>query len=1002
MNQTALAKARIPAATYRLQLNAGFRFQDAERIVPYLAALGVSDVYVSPFFKARTGSMHGYDIVDHNQLNPELGSKEDFDSYCESLGRHGMGQILDFVPNHMCIEGGENRRWLDLLENGPSSIHGNFFDVDWSPVKKELTDKVLIPVLGDQYGTVLDNGELVLSFEDGAFFISYYEHRFPIIPKSYCPVLTLRLSELERLLHPNNEGYQELLSIVTAISHLPFYTERDPSLVQERYREKEVIKRRLWNLCRENWAIKEFIDENVRIFNGEKGNPHSFDLLDGLLRNQIYRLAHWRTATDEINYRRFFDINELGAIRMENQQVFEETHQLLLELVREGKVTGLRIDHADGLYDPTDYFRRLQRACFLQTGLALLTGATGGQAPPDEEKGLIERILEMYDEMVSVSSQAKPFYIIGEKILVKNEQLPEDWQVYGTTGYEFANAVTGFMVDTRNGREFDAIYSRFIQDKPNFAEIVYRKKMQIMKFSMGGEINTLGHYLNALSESNRHTRDFTMGSLVKALMEVIAHFPVYRTYTATRKVADRDRQYIEYAVSKAKRRNPAMSESIFTFIEDVLLLRFYDSTSGREQEQWLDFVMRFQQLTGPVMAMGLEDTAFYVYNRLVSLNEVGGTPERFGITIEAFHGQNIERARSNPATMLNTSTHDTKRSEDVRARICVLSEDPASWQNCLRRWSRINRPRKVIVHGVRVPDRNEEYLLYQTIIGVWPAQDEMGGVQRPLVERLKEYMLKAMREAKVNTSWINPDYLHEEAALHFVETILRDVPGNGFLADLRRSIPGIIRCGMLNSLSHTLLKAASPGIPDFYQGTELWDFSLVDPDNRRPVDFEIRAAMLKELQAAELERGPRALARELLETMNDGKVKLFLVWKLLSHRRAHRTVFELGKYLPLEVQGEQGDNVCAFERYHDGKTLIAVAPRFFTRLGVQAGHLPLGADVWKDTRLVIPFENTGRIYRNVITGERLATSLREGQTSFPLAAVLADFPVALLETVEEE
>lgn len=1002
MDQTPLAKARIPAATYRLQLNAGFRFQDMERIVPYLDALGVSDVYVSPFFKARAGSMHGYDIVDHNQLNPELGSREDFDSCCESLGRHGMGQILDFVPNHMCIEGGENQRWLDLLENGPSSLHCDFFDVDWSPVKKELTDKVLIPVLGDQYGTVLDNGELVLSFEDGAFFISYYEHRFPIIPKSYCPVLTLRLSELERLLHPNHEGYRELLSIVTAITHLPFYTERDPELVQERYREKEVIKRRLWNLCRDNWAIREFIDENVRIFNGEKGNPHSFDLLDGLLRNQIYRLAHWRTATDEINYRRFFDINELGAIRMENQQVFEETHQLLLELVREGKVTGLRIDHADGLYDPTDYFRRLQRACFLQTGLALLTGATGGQDAPDEEKVLIERILEMYDEMVSVSSQPKPFYIIGEKILAKNEQLPEDWQVYGTTGYEFANAVTGLMVDTRNGREFDAIYARFVQEKHNFTEIACQKKKQVMRFSMGGEINTLGHYLNTLSESNRHTRDFTMGSLVKALMEVIAHFPVYRTYTATRKVADRDRQYIEYAVSKAKRRNPAMSESIFTFIEDVLLLRFYDSTAGREQEQWLDFVMKFQQLTGPVMAMGLEDTAFYVYNRLVSLNEVGGTPERFGITIEAFHGQNIERARSNPAAMLNTSTHDTKRSEDVRARICVLSENPVSWQNCLRRWSRMNRPRKVAVHGISVPDRNEEYLLYQTIIGVWPAQDEMDGVQRPLVERLKEYMLKAMREAKVNTSWINPDYLYEEAALHFVETILRDVPGNGFLADLHRTVPGIIRCGMLNSLAQTLLKAASPGIPDFYQGTELWDFSLVDPDNRRPVDFEIRAATLKELQAAELERGPRALAGELLETMNDGRVKLFLIWKLLSHRRSHRTVFELGKYLPLEVHGQQSDNVCAFERYNDGKTLIAVAPRFFTRLGAQAGGLPLGADAWNDTGLVIPFESAGRIYRNVITGERLATSLREGQTSFPLAAVLADFPVALLEAVEEE
>ncbi|QSV44575.1 malto-oligosyltrehalose synthase [Geobacter benzoatilyticus] len=1002
MDQTTLANARIPAATYRLQFNAAFRFQDAERIVPYLDALGVSDVYASPFFKARAGSMHGYDIVDHNLLNPEIGSSEDFDSYCETLRRHGMGQILDFVPNHMCIEGGGNPRWLDLLENGPSSIHGNFFDVDWSPVKKELTDKVLIPVLGDQYGTVLENGELVLSFEDGAFFIHYYGHRFPIIPKTYSPVLTLRLSELGRLLPPDHEGHQELLSIVTAISHLPFYTERDPALVQERYREKEVIKQRLWKLCRDNWAIKEFINENVRIFNGEKGNPRSFDLLDGLLRNQVYRLAHWRTATDEINYRRFFDINELGAIRMENHQVFEETHRLLLELVREGKVTGLRIDHADGLYDPTDYFRRLQRACFLQTRLALLPAAAGEQEAPDNEKGFAEGILELYDEMISVSPQSKPFYIICEKILGKSERLPEDWRVYGSTGYEFANAVTGLLVDTGNSREFDGIYARFIQERPNFAEIAYQKKKQVMRFSMGGEINTLGHYLNTLSESNRHTRDFTLGSLIKALTEVIAHFPVYRTYTATRKVADRDRQYIEYAVAKAKRRNPAMSESIFTFIEDVLLLRFHDSTGREEQEQWIDFVMKFQQLTGPVMAKGLEDTAFYVYNRLVSLNEVGGTPERFGIPLEAFHGQNIERTKSNPTAMLTTSTHDTKRSEDVRARICVLSEAPALWHDCLRRWSRMNLGRKVAVHGVRVPDRNEEYLLYQTIVGTWPAHDPLGAIQRPFVERLKEYTLKAMREAKVNTSWINPDALHEEAALHFVETILRDVPSNSFLADLRRTIPGIIRCGLLNSLSQTLLKAASPGIPDFYQGTELWDFSLVDPDNRRPVDFEIRAAMLKELQAAERERGARALVRELLETMDDGRVKLYLTWKLLSHRREHRTVFELGKYLPLEVHGPQSDNVCAFERYNDDKTLIAVAPRFFTRLAAQSRGLLLGADVWEDTRLVIPFESTGRLYRNILTGERLVTSLWEGKTSFPLAAVLADFPVALLETFEEE
>ncbi|MBT1073987.1 malto-oligosyltrehalose synthase [Geobacter grbiciae] len=993
MDQTDSLGARIPTTTYRLQLNAGFHFRDAERIVPYLHALGISDVYASPLFKARAGSMHGYDIVDHDSLNPELGDRDDFDSLCGALGRHGMGQILDFVPNHMCVEGGGNDRWLDLLENGPSSVNADFFDVDWSPVKQELTDKVLIPVLGDQYGTVLENGELVLSFEEGAFFISYYEHRFPIIPKTYSPILTHRLQELERLLPPDHEAYRELLSIVTAITHLPFYTDQDPDRVRERYREKEVIKRRLWALCCDCWPIKSYIDENVRIFNGEKGTPRSFDLLDGLLRLQVYRLAHWRTATDEINYRRFFDINALGAIRMENPRVFEEAHRLVLRLVREGKVTGLRIDHADGLYDPTDYFRRLQRACFLETRLA-------GLGSTDEEEGdnRAETILQMYDEMLEVSPQAKPFYIVGEKILMKNERLPEDWPVHGTTGYEFANAVTGLMVDTRHGREFDTIYARFIQERPNFAEIAYQKKKQVMRFSMGGEINTLGHHLNTLSESNRHTRDFTLGSLTKALVEVIAHFPVYRTYTATRKVADRDHQYIEYAVAKAKRRNPAMSESIFTFIEDVLLLRFHDSTSGEEQEQWLDFVMKFQQLTGPVMAKGLEDTAFYVYNRLVALNEVGGIPERFGITLEAFHGQNIERARSTPLAMLATSTHDTKRSEDVRARISVLSEDPGAWHDCLMHWSRMNRGHKVTVQGVKVPDRNEEYLLYQTIVGAWPTEEFTAEGHALFTGRIREYLLKAMREAKVNTSWINPNPLHEEAALHFVDAILRDVPANGFLADLRRTLSPLIRCGMLNSLSQTLLKVTSPGIPDFYQGTELWDFSLVDPDNRRPVDFKKRMAMLAELQRVEREKGTLALARDILQTMADGKVKLFLAWKSLTYRREHRALFEAGKYLPLEVLGERSDHVCAFERYSDGETVIAVAPRFFTRLG----DPPLGAETWGDTRLVVPFESTGRPYRNILTGERVVTALREGQTILPLGAVLTDFPVALLEAVGEE
>ncbi|WP_298270486.1 malto-oligosyltrehalose synthase [Geobacter sp.] len=988
---------RIPAATYRLQFNGRFGFRDAERIVPYLDALGVTDVYASPYLKARPGSMHGYDIVDQNSLNPEVGTADDFDAFYAVLARHGMGQVLDFVPNHMCIEGGENRCWLDLLENGPSSAYADFFDVDWSPVKRELANKVLIPVLGDQYGAVLENGELRLSFEEGAFFISYYEHRFPIIPKTYSPILTHRLVELERMLPPDHEGYRELLSIVTAISHLPLYTDCDPDRIRERYREKEVIKGRLWALCRENWAVKAFIDENVEIFNGEKGNPRSFDLLDGLLRQQVYRLAHWRTATEEINYRRFFDINALGAIRMELPRVFDETHRFVLELVRRGKVTGLRIDHADGLYDPTDYLRRLQKACFLQTRLASLTGAPFEREGEEGEEGLVEGIGQMYDEMLAVSPQAKPFYIIGEKILTKGERLPDDWPVYSTTGYEFANAVTGLFVDTRNARAFDAIYARFLRERLHFAEIAYEKKKEVMQVSMAGEINTLGHRLNTLSENNRHTRDFTLGSLIKALVEVITFFPVYRTYTASRQVAERDRQYVEYAVARAKRRNPAMNASIFSFIEDVLLLRFHDSTGGKEQEEWLDFVMKFQQLTGPVMAKGVEDTAFYVYNRLVSLNEVGGTPERFGITVEAFHGQNIERAKSTPLAMLATSTHDTKRSEDVRARLCVLSEIPGTWRDWLIRWSRMNRSRKVNVHGRTVPDRNEEYLLYQTIVGAWPPGNPTGGEHDAFVTRIREYMLKAMREAKVNTSWINPDPVCEEAALHFVDTILRERPGNEFPAELRRELPPLIRCGMLNSLSQLLLKTASPGIPDFYQGTELWDFSLVDPDNRRPVDFEARIALLDELQKAEGDRGTLPLLRELLTTMEDGRVKLCLTRKLLAYRRGHRPLFEEGKYLPLDLEGERADHVCAFERYRNGETVIAVAPRFFTRLGVLAGSLPLGTEAWGDTRLVIPFETAGNAYRNILTGERVVTELRSGRAILPLGEALRSFPVALLE-----
>lgn len=1002
MSQHDLPPVRIPVATYRLQFNRSFRFADATGLVAYLQELGISDIYASPYFQARAGSMHGYDIVDQNRLNPEVGSAADHDRFCAELARHGMGQLLDIVPNHMCIEGGENERWLDLLENGPSSLYADFFDIDWQPVKKELTEKVLLPILGDQYGAILENGELRLAFDEGAFSVRYYEHRLPIIPKTYRAILGHRLDELTRQFPPDYPDFQELMSIINALDHLPPYTEQDEEKIRERYREKEVIKRRLWALYRENPIIREFVETNVTIFNGEPGNSHSFDLLDDLLRQQVYRLSHWRVATEEINYRRFFDINALGAIRMENPRVFEETHRLVLELVRQGKVTGLRVDHADGLYNPADYLHRLQRACFLQSRLALLGEPAANRPPEQGENELEENILQLYDELVEVSPQAKPFFIIGEKILMKGERLPEEWPVYSTTGYEFANAVTGLLVDTRNAREFDTIYNRFVRERMNFAEIAYDKKKLVMQVAMAGEVNTLGHYLNTISEMNRHTRDFTLNSLIKALVEVIACFPVYRTYINSREVNDRDRQYIEYAVAKAKRKNRAMNESIFAFIEDVLLLRFYESTGGRDREEWLNFVMKFQQITGPVMAKGLEDTTFYVYNRLVALNEVGGTPERFGITVEAFHGQNIERAKGQPLALLATSTHDTKRSEDVRARIAVLSEIPGKWRDWLSRWGRLNRHRKIVVDGKPVPDRNEEYLLYQTLLGAWPPGPLSVAGQREFAGRIKEYMLKAMREAKVNTSWINPEPVYEDAVCHFIDRILEERPDNQFRADLLQRLPSLVRCGMLNALSQTLLKIASPGIPDFYQGTELWDFSLVDPDNRRPVDYEKRRAALADLRRQLAETGPLAVARRLSEAPEDGRIKLYLTWQALQFRQRQRRLFEEGKYIPLEVEGERAAHLCAFERYLNEATVLVVAPCSWMELAGETADTPLGAAAWRETRLVVPFETAGRPFRSIFTGERFATERRDGRSTLPLARVLGNFPVALLEGVERE
>ncbi|RJQ45486.1 MAG: malto-oligosyltrehalose synthase [Nitrospiraceae bacterium] len=985
-----MLKTRIPAATYRLQFNRSFRFPDAKAIIGYLNQLGISDIYSSPYLGAKKGSLHGYDIVDHNVLNPEIGTREEYEDFTAGLREFGMGQILDIVPNHMGI-GNENAMWMDLLENGQSSVFDVYFDVDWEPVKRELKDKVLLPVLGAQYGIVLENKEITLSFHEGAFFISYYEHRFPVRPQTYTLILKHGISALEELLTAENPHLTELLSIITAIEHLPSYTEKDHEKVRERHREKEIIKKRLSNLYSESSDVMMFIDNNVRLFNGVKGDPRSFDLLDNLISEQVYRLSFWRVATEEINYRRFFDINELAAICVENEEVFQKTHKLVMELVGEGKVTGLRVDHPDGLYDPAEYFRRLQRYCFIKAAMyvssEVLHDINAGE--PEQE------LLREYVQRVQEDPLFKPFYIVGEKILIRGERMPEGWPIFSTTGYVFLNTLNGIFIDTTKAKDFDGIYSRFIREDLNYQEIVYEKKKLIMLVSMSSEINTIGHYLNAISEKDRHTRDFTLNSLTDAIIEVIAFFPVYRTYINQYGANDRDRKYIEYAVAKAKRKNPAISESIYDFLKNVLHLNFPEHFSDEDKKEWIDFVMTFQQITGPVMAKGVEDTACYVYNRFVSLNEVGGSPDRFGTTLDTFHGQNIERFKFWPHAMIATSTHDTKRGEDVRTRINVLSEIPGEWKDCLFRWSRLNKRKKMAVADEHVPERNEEYLLYQTMIGAWPENEMDKNEYEGFKSRIKDYMLKAVREAKVNSSWISPNTIYEEALIIFIERVMEPYPDSAFLRDLLPFQKKVSHYGMFNSLSQTLLKITSPGAPDFYQGTEIWNFSLVDPDNRRPVDYPARIKMLEEMRQKEAEIPLQQLARELTENMDSGAVKLYLISRALNFRRQNRELFEKGEYIPLEAQGRLKDNVCAFARKEGGRTLVIAAPRFYTRVA-PVMTMPLGEAVWGDTHIAIPFMNEGRKCRNIFTGEDVTAVRRDGIVVLHLSDVLGNFPVALL------
>ncbi|HVN45341.1 MAG TPA: malto-oligosyltrehalose synthase [Steroidobacteraceae bacterium] len=948
--------AVIPRATYRVQLNAGFTFRDATAIVPYLAALGVSHVYCSPYFRARSGSSHGYDVVDHNSFNPEIGDESDFERFNAALRAHDMGHIVDIVPNHVGILGTDNAWWMDLLENGESSQYAGFFDIDWSPSNPDRAHKVLVPALADPYATVLERGELELRFERelGSFAVHYGPHRFPLDPRTYPRILD-RVAALV--------SSSELENIRRALAALPDRHLPGPEQIAERSRQKELHKQRLAALAASDHAVARALDAAVRSFTGTAAEPASFDALHELLELQAFHLAYWRVASEDINYRRFFDVNDLAALRVDNEEVFAATHRRVLELIAAGKIDGLRVDHVDGLYDPAGYLRRLQRR---------IRGVRGAGAP-------------------------RALYLVVEKISLSFEHLPDDWPVHGETGYHFANIVNRMLIDAATRTRMERVYRALSGDSSDWRDVAYECQQLILRRSLASELNVATNQLARIARSDRSTRDFTFNNLRQALAEVIACFPVYRTYVADT-VSDSDRRYVEWAIAAARRRRAASEAPVFDFVRAALLLQLPASTEA-QQRAHRAFVMKFQQITAPITAKGIEDTALYRYNRLLALNEVGGEPGNYGGGgVRAFHADAEYRVRHWPHEMLATSTHDTKRSEDVRARLAVLSEMTTPWRDAVRRWMRINRRRKREVDGAPAPSSNDEYHLYQTLLGSWPLPEADADGLAAYRARIEAYMIKAVREAKMNTSWTDVGTAYEDALLQFVRSVLEPRDNNLFLADFLGFWRPVARFGLLNSLSQTLCKLTAPGVPDIYQGNEVWDFSLVDPDNRRPVDYQRRGVLLAELARA----AAAAPLEEMLERLEDGRCKLLLIWRALQLRRAQPRLFAAGDYRRLRVHGSRAHHVCAFARRCERRQLVVIAPRLYRRLLDDPARMPLGEEVWDNTFIELPnHSGSRRPLHNVLDGSELQP-LQDGATSGIRAAqALARFPVALLCSAAE-
>ncbi len=960
--------ARIPVSTYRLQLHAGFTFADAARVVPYLDRLGITDLYVSPILQFHPGSTHGYDVTDHGCLSDDLGGDTGFATLRAARVACDMGLVVDFVPNHMGIgDARANRWWWDVIENGPCSPYARFFDIDWAPVKDELAGKVLLPVLGDQYGRVLERGELALALADGALVLRYFDHVYPINPRRVPHVLRHGIDELERRLGSDDHDLRELLSILTALDNLPAIVETAPGRVVERQREKEVARERLAALLARSVPMRAHVEACVAAVNGRVGEPASFNVLHELLELQAYRLAAWRTAFHEINYRRFFDVNALASIRMEEPEVFAAAHHRLLELVAAGDVTGLRLDHLDGLADPAGYLRALERAV-REARNEEIVAARPSLAPP------------------------LPLWVVAEKILSTGEELPSTWRLHGTSGYEFLNDVNGLFVDPSGARPLQRWYDRFTGAHARLDDVVYESKKTVMESTLASELNVLAHTLNRISEADRRSRDFTLNSLREMLLEVVACLPAYRTYVTERGHDENDARALDAAIAGARRRNPTMDRSMLAFFRAAVLGATSDAPARAARRE---FVVKLQQYTPPVQAKGLEDTAFYRHVPLLALNEVGGTPECFGRSVDDFQERLRARAARWPRAMVCTSTHDTKRGEDARARLNVLSEMPDAWARTVARWARVNAANRRVVEGEPAPDRIDELIFYQTLLGAWPPGATVPGT---LVVRLRDYMVKAIREAKRHTSWIHPAPAYEEAVAAFVEETLTGPRAARFLDHFLPFATRVAELGMVNGLAQLVLKLVAPGVPDFYQGSELWDLSLVDPDNRRPVDFATRAAMLESLGplfASDVASTRAARLRALVASWHDGVVKLYVTACGLHVRRALPAVFLEGDCVPVGATGTFARHVVAVARARGDEAVLAVVPRLVARLAREG--MPIGASVWADTTLVLPPGLARHAWVDVLGGTRIGAG-----AEVPIGRLFDAAPLALLRASPAE